>query len=647
MRDDPRRILGDDLLALATRFGPIAAATELTPVPSARTPRRSFRISYADGSIRKGRRFATPEAAAVSERIRAALAPSFLPRLLARDGGAALEEWIEGTPLARAEAKDAREAGAMLAALHRAPAPPLDGTGFRPATAEDWLAKGEREVAALAEAGLLAPGETEPLLRLLRAEAPEGGTVGVVLRDLAPENLVRRPDGALACVDAGALAVGLLEEDLARLWYRWPLGPEEQAAFLEGYGARRSAADPFDPEPFWAAVVLLGSARVRALGGVPGAEGALATLRARLLGSAPPPSRPLRSSAPAPLAWLREFFGPAYPRAGECGPGVTLRLDADERRARQERLERAEPPAPLACFTLDGEQERLPGWRHQGGAVTVRLDDARALLTVGEGVELCADGDGRALRLALLRVVRELATLHALARGALHLHGAGFAAAPGAIAILGAKRAGKTTMLLAALRAAGSGFLANDRLLLEPGGATPLLRGMATIVRIRREGLALVAGLPPPDFGAPHRYYLTLDECARGSALLGPTERDPASMSPAQLCRWTGAPMLHAAPLAAFVFPEVDAEERRFSIARLPPEEAEARLRDALFHPGLGGEAPEAFRRFAPRPGFARSSASLSGAARRIPAFSCRVGPLAYRDDALPRALVAAASEAC
>jgi hypothetical protein len=89
-------------------------------------------------------------------------------------------------------------------------------------------------------------------------------------------------------------------------------------------------------------------------------------------------------------------------------------------------------------------------------------------------VEIVAARDRAETRLALLRVVREYAMLYAARAGWLILHAAAVDFGDYGLVIAGPKRAGKTTLLLHALRNERGRYVSNDRVALsgEPSGVT-------------------------------------------------------------------------------------------------------------------------------------------------------------------------------
>jgi aminoglycoside phosphotransferase (APT) family kinase protein len=88
----------------------------------------------------------------------------------------------------------------------------------------------------LARRAAIAHDDATALFDLAMAHAPAGtSAAGVVHRDLCPENIVRRPSGALCVIDLESAAIGAGAYDLARTWYRWPMAPEHRAALFTAY----------------------------------------------------------------------------------------------------------------------------------------------------------------------------------------------------------------------------------------------------------------------------------------------------------------------------------------------------------------------------------------------------------------------------
>jgi hypothetical protein len=290
--------MGPDLGALlaATGCAPVRV-TPVTGLPSRVLKRGSFRIDLADGRVLKGRRFDQPSHAEGFERLAGLSRLEGLPRVLARQGSATLEEWVPGTPLSEAPLSPAllRACGAVLGRLHALPAPPSEAAAapdvhVRRAALESQL--GELERLSLVPSRL-----ARRVRRLVGAEAPASATVGFIHRDFCPENLVLGPGGRPVAVDNTTLAIDCHDFDLGRTWYRWPMTEAQWAPFTEGYRDHRDPGPFVAHRRFWATAALVEAALFRHRAGTPRAGVPIERLHALV---SPTRSRGIRSSA-----WVR------------------------------------------------------------------------------------------------------------------------------------------------------------------------------------------------------------------------------------------------------------------------------------------------------------------------------------------------------
>lgn len=287
------------LSALLDRVGArLAAARELTTLPSPVLERPAWRLELADGRVLKGRVFAD-----ASEALRFAALAAYLPRpgfpqLLGREGRAVLLEWIPGEGIGAAPpAALLARCGALLGAVHRQrlPADAAQRFASGPTALPEPLAPLLEEIAA---AGWLERAEAEALAALARSEQPEACERGLAHLDFCAENLVVTPRAEPFCIDNATLAVAPLDYDLARTWMRWPLAPQARAAFLTGYRGQRETRGFEAAFDYWRICALAHSARLR--------------LRRRV------------GDVGAPVAGLRETLRLARARGGRAGAGPGL-----------------------------------------------------------------------------------------------------------------------------------------------------------------------------------------------------------------------------------------------------------------------------------------------------------------------------------
>lgn len=349
----------------------------------------------------------------------------------------------------------------------------------------------------------------------------------------------------------------------------------------------------------------------------------------------------VRGNDVGPVTWLDEFVTPQLHEdvatTARCRVEVTV--DADRYAAMLATpLSRSAGRHSISCFSLDGHFVSHPLWRdepehrviHDSAAgVFIMFDKAIKDSGAQFRVEILAIQDGRRMRLDVMRVVRELATLHTLKLGDMHVHGAAVIKGGQAFVIAGQKRAGKTSMLLNAMSRPDTTYLSNDRLLLETTREGVLVRGMPTIIKVRSDCLDHLSALPPVGWQQP---CLTIEECVRSDPLIETAAHRPGSMSPAQFRRWLGVPASSGVKLAAVVFPRVDPLMKKFEISLLGEAEATRRLADSLFRSGSTGSPPEAFELWRGEEAADRQTMleKCAAIAMNHPCLDCRLGPQAY-----------------
>ena len=625
-------------------FGPVRQIEEITGLRLSINGRGSFRAHLAGRWSVKLRCCFSERQAWELERLRRALADELpLSRILGREGRWLIEEWVEGAALAEPGTAAAAWAGDLLGRIHSA-VPPEGVAPRRLATPAEAREEVESLLASLEAQGALTSTTAAQLRAGIALRAPEQLPLGITHTDLCPENVVRRPDATLVCVDQGAMTLGPIDVDLARLWYRWPMSETEREAFHWRYAEHRDASSFFASYWFHRVLVLARSAWLRLRGEPRRASQPLGLLRAmverdpirpRVSVPAAPAERVLRydglrlllrADRVAPLEWLSEFLGHAF----------ICEDEAAEREIEVELEHRSDGGLPRAtgeeidCFTMDSRFERYARCASAPDQIVACDEQSGALLRISAaGVKLRLARDDRKTRLAVLRVLRELATFQSLGRGRLLLHAAAVAAGDRGITFAGQRCAGKTSNLLNALRHANTSYLTNDRAVLAPDDLT--LWGLATSVALRVESLRFFPGLLER-YGDPgFESHRTLEELAATREMVPRARRFPTDLSPSQLCRWLDVPAVPRAPLSLLVFPEVAPEVATFTLARLAPVEAAARLYGALFPAAAPGPGAAAFEPLWPEARLRSGTPELCEAvARRVPALACRLGRRAF-----------------
>jgi hypothetical protein len=283
----------------------------------------------------------------------------------------------------------------------------------------------------------------------------------------------------------------------------------------------------------------------------------------------------------------------------------------------------------LVAFTHDTRVVSLPRWR---GAAT-RLLDERCGVFYDVGVDpgavtiVSAPRNPR-VRMALMRVVRELAVNRAQRTGGIVLHAAAFAAGGRGIVVAGPKCGGKTTLLLHALRTGSARYVSNDRVLVVCDRGRAVARGVPTIIALRRSTLDRFPAVAARLDGIPYHHRLTLAEAAALEAETAASRDDAGRLSPAQLCRVLDVAPLAEAEVSALLFPRITHEPGAFRTRRLSEGDTEALLGSAVFGATLGRWTSDVFTDPAdpPAPDGDALRDRCRWLASRIPAFECRIG---------------------
>ncbi len=358
----------------------------------------------------------------------------------------------------------------------------------------------------------------------------------------------------------------------------------------------------------------------------------------------------VRSSDPTALLWLREFAGPTFSEArdGFHHHEVVLREDTAEFASLH-----ALGPHPTGrvvdCFSLDTKMisHRLWNGPHDErvlfDATTETFyrrrngpDRSSGAISPLTTTEIVCSRATRAVRVALLRIVREIGSAHVAERGGLIVHGAAFGANGGAYVIAGPKNAGKTTLLMHVLAAGGTSYISNDRVVLTMQPGAMAVHGIPTIVSIRASSLAMLTAVAAKFHKNEYHHSLTMDEAmqANGTA----TEQSSPGLSPAQFCSVLGVDRSGHAPLAALIFPKRTGVSGGLNLEPLSAGLASERLRASLFRADSGEQVAEFFSER--RLGVSRDR-MCDEIAARIPGFDCSLGSEAYEDRASAAALLA------
>ncbi|HEX2113118.1 MAG TPA: hypothetical protein VHM01_01825 [Alphaproteobacteria bacterium] len=285
----------------------------------------------------------------------------------------------------------------------------------------------------------------------------------------------------------------------------------------------------------------------------------------------------------------------------------------------------------LACFAFDQREVDYPRWRGEGDEIVLFDAEFRSFYVIGGAsadVEIVAHRDDQWPRVALMRVVREIAAAHVESHGALPIHGAAVRLGASAAILAGPKRSGKTSLLFHALLHSGTALVANDRVMLHRDVGAWRATGMPTVISIRKGTRLLFPDAFASQRDDPTLASLSADERARYTG--GSKGRDDGALvlNPMQLGALAGVERAGTTELRAIVLPRVDPERIGLSLAKLTPDEAAERLPGALFRPAsrlfyTRGREPAS-------PGHAAAAETIAHLVRSVACFECILGADAY-----------------
>jgi hypothetical protein len=204
-----------------------------------------------------------------------------------------------------------------------------------------------------------------------------------------------------------------------------------------------------------------------------------------------------------------------------------------------------------------------------------------------------ANENQHSARIAILRIVRELASQKMLSLGWLPLHASAVAFAQGSILVLGERRAGKSTLMLQLLTLPACNFLANDRVCIDvfaPNG--PQAYSIPCVINLRASTLELLNKHSASSDMANHlcdpicrswRARETLEETMTKSHTahenIPPTD---LTLSPSQFLHLVQRNKIPSARARVLLFPSIR-EEQGCCIRRLTPNECLSYLHSNLF----------------------------------------------------------------
>jgi hypothetical protein len=344
------------------------------------------------------------------------------------------------------------------------------------------------------------------------------------------------------------------------------------------------------------------------------------------------------SGNPSHLSWLEEFLSPQFQLLGEGTSECIVSLTADDQLFKEVfRRGARSDGGRVDCFALDSNLVRLPLWQSLGPDQIIFDPQFRVFYIIRPDcaeAEMLTLANNLAARISLMRVTREFAMSHSHRAGCLIIHGSAFVVGDRGVIIAGPKRAGKTTLLIHALQGGAAAYLSNDRVVASFDGTAPMLRGMPTVVTVRRQTLEMFPDLLDRLLERSYRSRLSLGEIRE--AQLRPVQPDQDGnyyLSPAQFCDLLQVASVAQAQAEALVFPQVTGRSGSIELERLSSKAAAVRLADCLFSSHSMQKVSAVFALSGS--GAIPDRAMLEGLCLRLTSqvrcFECRLGDDAYR----------------
>jgi hypothetical protein len=212
------------------------------------------------------------------------------------------------------------------------------------------------------------------------------------------------------------------------------------------------------------------------------------------------------------------------------------------------------------------------------------------------------------------------------------------------IVITGAKGAGKTSLLIHALRARSARYVSNDRVVVPAAAGRPSATGVPTIVALRRGTLDLFPSLAARAAASGYAYRLTPDEALAAGRRAAESGGKPDSLSPAQFCRLLDVRPLACSEIAAIVFPRITGETGTLALRRLTEAEVVEEIPDMLFGVRGGRSTSSVFADPAdpPPPDLGALAERCRDITSRLPCLECRLGLEAFDSAGAADDLIAA-----
>lgn len=344
------------------------------------------------------------------------------------------------------------------------------------------------------------------------------------------------------------------------------------------------------------------------------------------------------TSDPNNHTWLEEFICPHFQSVDDISYDCQIDLIEDTEQYEETLSWGAYPDKALVpCFAMDSKEICLPSWYSLGDDLILFQENFNVFYMLNRAINkisVLSPPNNKKSRLALMRVIRELAMNQCLQNNGLFLHGSAFSVEGKGIIIAGPKGAGKTTLLIYALRHKLSQYLSNDRVWVSFINGEIVFRGMPTIAAILPSTLELFPDLKHRLLSSYFDSCLTQNEAKQLQVVPQPRRNGKYSLSPSQFCNILQVASVAEAQGWAVVFPKITHTRGNMEFKQLSPSAASEQLAGALLGSySQRGQAPV----------FALSDANISfsqetlnalcqNIASHLSCYECYLGTEAYQN---------------
>jgi hypothetical protein len=239
-----------------------STAIEVVPLQPPNMRRAVFYLRSPDGREIKVRLVPRPQVRQRMERWIPRLDPRKFPRLITSTGRIVIEKWMPGQSLKHYGCDQTliEESGRTLADVHQT----LEVMPVLPQSFHfrERLRHLKASLETLYAAKIISADASRATFEYVMHRIPQTAHWGLIHRDFSQANLIVQHNW-VCCIDNVDVVPGLLEEDLATTFFRWPMTNQELRNFLSGYRLKRVSESWATNRCFWTTLALVSVAAGR------------------------------------------------------------------------------------------------------------------------------------------------------------------------------------------------------------------------------------------------------------------------------------------------------------------------------------------------------------------------------------------------